>query len=311
MQTYIVAAFLALVSTQVFAELVADTSQVQAEVKRPAFGPPDETDKTPIEIKSLPTEPEVVAKPAGCVIPDSNSDKTSSPVKVFVDQQNQTISISTPDLEEPWESKVSTGGGLKIPNGKNAKGPYCARTPAIKKLIRAVPEADFEGSGCTADQIHDNATVFRMYHTNTFSDENKRPIPMPNAIRINQGIFFHEVPPSYAKLLGKNVSGECVRLTPKTAKFLREQIEKYGAIEVTISEPPDEDHTAQYCDERMVARARADIRDANNGGYRSSVPIQSTGSEGVYGGVESLANILSRGVGGLVNGLTSPFRGGQ
>jgi hypothetical protein len=133
------------------------------------------------------------------------------------------------------------------------------------------------------------STVFPMYHTRTFTDKRGNPVPMPNAVRIVGGIFFHEVPPSYRELLGHNVSGECVRLAPSVAKFLKGQIEKYGAIEVSISEPPQiSRRMPQYCDEQMVADARSG-RPVGSG-----APPQATGSEGVYGGEESFFSILGR-----------------
>ena len=338
MKKYILASIMMLASTQARAEQVAEwgfleedepraevpakqiarSAHIEVAPTKTAFGPPDENEKPIERVKPQPanivaaqaSDEEETVKTQGCNPPNSNSDKTSSPVKVYVDQQKQTIKIDSPDREVPWESKVSTGGGLKIPNGRIKKAPYCARTPSINnRLIRAVREEDFRGSGCSSEQIRAQATVFKMYHTATFTDKSGRPVPMPHAIRIGGGIFFHEVPPSYSKLLGQNVSGECVRLSPNTARFLREQIEKYGAIEVTITEPPEVDRSMpQYCDQHMVAMARSGYDDYGHG---SGAPVQATGSEGVYGGVESFTNILSRGIGGLVNGLTRPFTGGQ
>lgn len=253
----------------------------------------------------------------GCYTPSVNTQITNPQVIVPVNQLDQTISIETPDRAEPVVAKVSTGGGLKIPNGSIKKGPYCARTPRMdRRIIRAITASDFKGTSCTPDQIRDRATVFPMYHTRTFTDKNDNPIPMPKAIRIDGGIFFHEVPPSYRGLLGQNVSGECVRLDPKTAKFLFDQIQKYGAIEVSISEPPEVSREMpQYCDARMVAQARGDLQS----GRLSQA--QATGSEDVYGGVGSFTNLLGRAVTGvvqvptgiatgLVKGVSGLFGGG-
>jgi len=229
-----------------------------------------------------------------CPDPIAHPNARNTPVKVYVDQQTQRIEIQSPDLPKPREAAVSTGGGLKIPNGEIKKPPYCARTPRKDRLIiSAVREEMFKGTGCTPDEIRAKSTVFPMYHTRTFTDKDGKPIPMPRAIRITGGIFFHEVPPSYKEMLGHNVSGECVRLPANTAAFLQKQIEKYGAIEVTMSDPPQVSRQMpQYCDEQMVARARGDVQSGQ------IAAAQRTGSEGVYGGNESFFSVLGRLFGG-------------
>ncbi len=225
-----------------------------------------------------------------CPDPQASPDAKNTPVEVIVDQQAQTITIHTPDRATDLVDKVSTGGGLKIPNGSIQKSPYCARTPRIEKIISAVKEDSFKNTNCTADEKRAKSTVFPMYYTRTFTDKNGRPVPMPKAIRIDGGIFFHEVPPSYKGLLGHNVSGECVRLTPSTAAFLQKQINKYGAIKVKISEPPQIDpDMPQYCDAQMVAQAKMDKINGS-----TSPSAQATGSEDVVGGVESFQTIMGK-----------------
>lgn len=243
-----------------------------------------------------------------CPDPVAHPNARQTPVKVYVDQQTQSIRIETPDRPRPVESRVSTGGGLKIPNGKLKKAPYCARTPQFPSapaarpgqpvraaqplIISAVTPEMFNGTGCTSDEIRAKSTVFPMYHTRTFTDKNGNPVPMPNAVRIAGGIFFHEVPPSYREMLGHNVSGDCVRLAPSVAKFLRTQIAKYGAIQVEVSAPPTVDpRMPQYCDDRMVADATQRLRP--NAPNIASRP-QATGSEDVYGGQESFFSVLGR-----------------
>jgi len=237
-----------------------------------------------------------------CPDPVAHPNARQTPVKVYVDQQTQSIRIETPDRPRPVESRVSTGGGLKIPNGELKKAPYCARTPQFPAapaaragqplIISAVTPEMFNGTGCTSDEIRAKSTVFPMYHTRTFTDKNGNPVPMPNAVRIAGGIFFHEVPPSYREMLGHNVSGDCVRLAPSVAKFLRTQIAKYGAIQVEVSAPPTVDpRMPQYCDDRMVADASQRLRP--NAPNVASRP-QTTGTEDVYGGQESFFSVLGR-----------------
>ena len=156
----------------------------------------------------------------------------------------------------------------------------------------------FKGTGCTDDEIRAKSTVFPMYHTRTFTDAKGKPVPMPNATRIAGGIFFHEVPPSYARMLGHNVSGECVRLKPSVAKFLREQTEKYGAIEVTIGEPPTVGRNMpQYCDAQTIADIGRRQRTPEPTAAATPRPAP-TGSEGVYGGEENFFSMLGRLFGG-------------
>lgn len=230
------------------------------------------------------------------VIP--HPDAKNTPVKVYVDQQSQKVVIQTP--EQVYHSKVSTGGGLKIPNGELKKGPYCARTPKKEKLIvSAVTEDMFAGTGCTPDEIRSKSTVFSTYFTRTFTDSEGKPLPMPHAVRISGGIFFHEVPGAYANLLGYNVSGECVRLPPQMAKTLEGLIKKYGAIEVNITDPPEVNPRApNYCDDRMVARATEDQKYGSVSG--PGVGPRPTGTEGVYGGTQS-----------FLDGVVKIFKGFQ
>jgi hypothetical protein len=243
-----------------------------------------------------------------CPDPVAHPKARQTPVKVYVDQQTQTIRIETPDRPQPVQSRVSTGGGLKIPNGELKKAPYCAQTPQFPSvpaaragqparpsqplIISAVTPEMFNGTGCTSDEIRAKSTVFPMYHTRTFTDKHGKPVPMPNAVRISGGIFFHEVPSSYREMLGHNVSGDCIRLAPSVAKFLRTQIAKYGAIQVEVSAPPTVDpRMPQYCDARMVADASRRLQP--NSQNIASRP-QPTGTEDVVGGQESFFSLLGR-----------------
>lgn len=179
-------------------------------------------------------------------------------VVVTVDKTSQQIFITTPDLEKPLVDKVSTGGGLKTPNGKERSDaqPYCGTTPTIQNLV--VPAIE-KGKGQTMEKVH---------YSKLFEDGNGEQIPMPNAINLFNGtpqrrefagIFFHTVPPSYTKLLGQNVSGGCIRLSKPTSSFLYSQMKKHGGIIVHIigEDPPASKNGRNYCTPKMVAAAKA------------------------------------------------------
>lgn len=173
--------------------------------------------------------------------------------EVSVDKYTQTISISAGALNTPWVRKVSTGGGLKIPNGEKAvaagKKPYCASTPDIeRKFIPAI-------------QNGDNPTMERVHYSDTFAHDGHGS-EMPWAIRIEGGIFFHEAPGGKISfnteegpktvynthLLGHNVSGECVRLDAQTARLLYGLALKYGGINAAITGDDPEPVREGYCD---------------------------------------------------------------
>lgn len=217
-----------------------------------------------------------------------------TPVEVYIDQEKQLMYVKRPARSGKapiFVTRISTGGGLKIPNGINAVGrsPYCAKTPSFKNvIIPAVKESDFDPTLCTPDEIRARATVFEQYYTRTFSDSAGNPVPMPKAIRLSGGIFLHQVPPSYSKLLGENVSGECIRMNPTVSKQLFEEILIHGAIKVTVSEPPKSHKCkAQYCDDQMLKKAQEDIA-------AGRIPsTRRTGSEGLFGGTEGFMSRLS------------------
>lgn len=253
--------------------------------------------KPRMETAAAPTIPSNVLFPvkakitAGdCQEPIASPDASKTPVEVWVDQQTQTIKIVTPDRKAPLVDTISSGGGLKIPNGELKKDPYCARTPKIDKVVSAIEPHEFDETTCKHQTKRDMSTVFNDYKTRTFTDKYGRQVPMDDAIRIEGGIFFHTVPPSYAELMGQNVSGECIRLFKKTAVFLQAQIRKYGAIKVHISEPPPPVPGApNYCDEEKVAQA---IREKQQG---STAPTaQVTGTEDVPGGTKSAVDLFAR-----------------
>lgn len=260
--------------------------ETAAPMPKPVPAPP------PTAPTDVPFKASVAIGSTRCPEAIAHPNARNTPVKVYVNQQTQSVSIVTPDRPQALQSIVSTGGGLKIPNGKIKKDPYCARTPKKDGLIvSAVTPEMFEGTGCTPEEIRARSTVFKDYKTNTFTDKEGRPVPMPQAIRIIGGIFFHEVPPSYTNLLGHNVSGECIRLKPAVAKYLQAQIRKYGAIEVNITEPPEvAREMPQYCDDRMAADAKNRQRPD---GSIASIP-QATGTEDVYGGERSFFGQLAK-----------------
>lgn len=240
------------------------------------------------------TETKKIPSPLKCPMPQMTQAHRNTPVEVYIDQEKQLMYVKRPKRAgkaEIFSTRISTGGGLKIPNGINAAGksPYCARTPSFKNvIIPAFKESDFDPTLCTADEIRSRATVFENYYTRTFSDKEGNPIPMPKAIRLAGGIFLHQVPPSYKGLLGENVSGECIRMNEVVSKQLFEEILLHGAIKVTVSEPPAP-HTckAQYCDQAMIDKAKADIASGK-------IPVtKRNGSEGLFGGTESFMSKLA------------------
>lgn len=270
----------------------APIAEPKAQVAPPMdIKPKMETQAAPAVAAAPVNKAQVTIAQGGCAEPVAHPDASKTPVEVWVDQKTQTITIQTPDRKEPLVDKVSTGGGLKVPNGtKVKKDPYCARTPKIEKVISAVEESDFAGTTCNAEEIRSRSTVFKDYRSRTFTDKEGREVPMPNAIRIEGGIFFHTVPPSYVGLMGQNVSGECIRLYNKTSSFLQAQIKKYGAIKVHISEPPEVDPRApNYCDENKVAQAKLDQKNGT-----MAPTAQSTGTEGVVGGEKSAENLFAK-----------------
>lgn len=222
---------------------------------------------------------------------------------VTVDKWTQTITIETADFNEPWVRKVSTGGGLKVPNGKNSKSPYCASTPEVKsKFIPAITSGP-------------NTTMEKMHYSNTFAYGGE-PAPMPWAIRIEGGVFFHErgdssikvrtkdgvVPVSYNHLLGQNVSGECVRLDSQTARLLYGLALKYGGITASITGqdplPVNEGYCTRidgkkkcfapnYCDEKMVALAKKGMTEAQD----KSTSGLGKFFEGLFGGWSSTPSV--------------------
>lgn len=226
----------------------------------------------------------------GCAKPVPTEAAAKTPLKVVVNQESQTIKITVgeQEIDLKGENRVSTGGTLKIPDGSNNVNPYCAQTPAMHEVIPMADEKDFAGiPGCDAETTRANATIFEMYYSRTYGA--KAPFPMPKAIRIRNGIFFHVVPPSYADGLGNDISGDCVRLSQKTATTLHNLMKKYKALDVTITPPrqhqPGETVTINgktvkmYCDKRDELAAI----EAKRSGSTTTMLAQSTGPEGVVG----------------------------
>lgn len=172
---------------------------------------------------------------------------------IEVDRSTQTITVKTPQGD--WTDKVSTGGGLKFPNGVEAQGrsPYCANnvTPSLDQVYFP---AITDGPGTNMKPVH---------YSNTFSDQQGNKIAMPWAINLGAGIYFHEAPPSYVGLLGKNVSGGCIRLSPARAKQLYSQMIENGGATVSIfgENPEVNPGDRSYCDKEMILEARARLSD--------------------------------------------------
>lgn len=164
--------------------------------------------------------------------------KTTQRIEVYVDGRPMAL---------PYD-KVSTGGTLKIPNNADqGKAPYCGSTPDFHDLY--IPAIAFPGGG---DKY--KATVFEKYFSSTFLDDKDRPIAMPHAIRIRGGIFFHAAAPAKIPNLGTNVSGDCVRLHPATAKILHDLVLQYGGLTTTIegADPKAKGLTCTYMNGRAV-----------------------------------------------------------
>lgn len=172
---------------------------------------------------------------------------------IEVDRSTQTITVKTPQGD--WTDKVSTGGGLKFPNGVEAQGrsPYCANnvTPSFDQVYFP---AITSGPGTNMKPVH---------YSNTFSDQKGNKIAMPWAINLGAGIYFHEAPPSYVGLLGQNVSGGCIRLSPARAKQLYAQMIENGGATVSIfgENPESNPGDRSYCDKEMILEARARLAD--------------------------------------------------
>lgn len=170
---------------------------------------------------------------------------------VEVDRSTQTIKVKTPRGD--WEAKVSTGGGLKQPNGVERldKTPYCANdeTPEMNQVYIKAAES---GPGRTMEKVH---------YSNAFSDQQGNKIPMPWAINLVGGIYFHEAPPAYVDLLGKNVSGGCIRLPPGRAEQFYKEMLEFGGITVTISgeNPESKPGDRSFCSKAMVEKAKYEL----------------------------------------------------
>ena len=240
------------------------------------------TQPAPVAVNgSAPFAPTVAKDPSRCPDPVDHPEARNTPVTVFVNQATQTVEIVSPD--RPMKPiKTSTGGGLKIPSVRSGKPIYCAKTPPTNDLIvSAVTEDMFKGTGCDSEAIRAKSTVFDTYKSRTFTDDQGKEVPLPKAVRVFKkgGIFFHTAPSKYVTALGLPVSGECIRLSSKDATFLNQQVRKYGAIKVTISERPvyPKGHPG-YCDNQMIAQAKNETQGGN-----VAPANRQTGSEGIYG----------------------------
>lgn len=155
----------------------------------------------------------------GCLPPRPYKSKEETVLKIYVDQQRQVMTVQSPDFPTPVEFPVSTGGGLKIPtagpDGK-PKDPYYACTPELKeRVITGFEPSDFAGrADCSPEDVRFRSTMFfgDSYRSATFTTESGEGVVMPNALRVTGGIFIHKVPRAYKKLIGRNVSGECIRV---------------------------------------------------------------------------------------------------
>jgi hypothetical protein len=248
----------------------------------------------------------------GCnpILPAGAPDPEQTPITVYVDQKSQKIDIQMDEFADHGDivmarklmkdkkvRQVSTGGGLKFPNGEdpvtgepNQRPPYCAKTPEIRRhLVRAITEDQFDPSQCDARDIRAKTTVFETYHSGTFTDASGNPVPMRNAIRIDdEGDFLHCAPRAYAGKLGKRVSGGCVRLSETMCKFLFDMTKKYGGIRVNVTKAPAPNRCnkkADFCDARMEKMAQA--------GQITPVDVKNgTEDTGSFKGVESFFQCL-------------------
>lgn len=210
---------------------------------------------------------------------------------VEVDRSTQTIRVKTPRGD--WEDKVSTGGGLKLPNGveRADKTPYCGNdeTPDLnQKSIKAIES----GAGRTMEPVH---------YSNTFSDAQGKKIAMPWAIKLGGGIYFHESPPSYVGLLGQNVSGGCIRLSPARAKQLYAEMLEYGGMTVSIygDNPISKPGERGYCTAEMVEHAK----------YEIAKKKSETGRDLTSDGISDIFSSIAEAFGGRPSGSSSQKSG--
>ncbi|MGE4132622.1 MAG: hypothetical protein AB7F86_13345 [Bdellovibrionales bacterium] len=256
---------------------------------------------------------------------------TDHPAKVIVDQSKQEACFITPEGREC--TKVSTGGTVKV----TEYGVKCGKTdprdrvfvPAVKdKEVRDQYDAQFraERRNLDDDQIQElmsrksylesredyvrkHATMFEVWKSRTYKDDNGVEIPLRKAIKIGfgergqvadgtdwNGEFFHCVPggpennpTKYSSKLGQAVSGGCVRLPSSMCRKLFGIMEKYKGLEISIQGNRPE------CDPQLLAETRARW---DAGEFKR----HQTGSEGTFGDSDFFTGFFKSIFGGFSQG---------
>lgn len=164
-----------------------------------------------------------------------------SPVQITVNKQRQTMVFSYLDVKgerRSFTTLVSTAGGvLKIPDGKNNKRPYCASTPNYDQYF---------------PRFRDGVDIMRNPHhaSGTFD------ATLPWAFRLTGGIFFHQTPaPKYEAQLGQAMSGGCIRIPAKYARFVWETIKFHGGVYVRIQGPEQTPGKLENCRANLLLKA--------------------------------------------------------
>lgn len=226
--------------------------------------------------------------PSATLVSDGKFD---SPVKVYVDKSRQLMTVYSPESPDGETFKVSTGGGLKIPNfeDETKNVPYCAETPDVEgRIMRAKP-------GVTMKPLHESSE---------FRDAQGRKAPMKNAILIDgaRGIYFHEVLPNYQGYMGDNRSGGCVRLFPKDSRRLYYLMEKYGSLEINIygqrRQPPEASGPRGWTREELRRGCTPEMAQAMHQQMLNGENVERTGDEGIFTGIFDALGSLFGGGGG-------------
>jgi hypothetical protein len=180
-----------------------------------------------------------------------------SAVQITVNKQNQTMLFSWLDAagrRQSFETLISTAGGvLKIPDGKMNRRPYCATTPDYDTFFPRVRD----GQDIMVNPHHDSGTF---------------DATLPWAFRLTGGIFFHQTPaPRYEKQLGQAMSGGCIRVPARYAKFVWQTIRANGGAYVRVNGPEQSPGQLEHCRKNLLPGAVARWA-AKNGQAQSPSP---------------------------------------
>lgn len=167
----------------------------------------------------------------------------NSAVQITVNKQNQTMVFSWLDAagqRQSIQTLISTAGGvLKIPDGKMNKRPYCATTPDYDTFFPRMRD----GQDFMVNPHHKSGTF---------------DATLPWAFRLTGGIFFHQTPGArYEKQLGQAMSGGCIRVPAKYAKFVWQTIRANNGAYVRIHGPEQNPGLLEHCRKNLLPGAVA------------------------------------------------------